>query len=312
MSIFHKKSPVNTPRRRQADLTRAVQSPLEVQSALFKRNRTLTGSMSSHVSSASEASGTLKSSRVQAHELVNQRRRIGGLLLIVLAVSVVFAILLTQLTAKVTVSLVNNPQNTKTTSYQSLIQEYLAERPFERLRFALDLGGVTEYLRQKAPEVDTVTGVSADGFAASNVALRLRTAVASWKIGDKRYYVDASGVSFTKNDGPDPAVEIVDQSGVQPQTGSAVASSRFLGYVGRTVALAAEHGLVVQQVVIPLGTTREIELHIQDYGYPIRLSIDREVGEQVEDVARAINYFSKRGQTPVYIDVRVEGKAYYR
>lgn len=312
MSIFRKKI-VTTPRRRQTDTSsQSAQSPLEQQSALFKRNRTLTGSMSSRVSSANEAGGALKSSRVHAHELVHRRRRIGGLLLIVLAASAVVAILLTQLTAKVTVSLPGTSQATDVSPYESDIQKYLTERPFERLRFALDLGSLTEYLRQKDPEVDTVTGVTANGFATSNITLRLRKAIVSWKIGDKRYYVDASGVSFTRSVGSAPSVEIVDQSGVQPQAGSAIASSRFLSYVGQTVALTAQHGLTVQQVIIPLGTTREIELHIQNYNYPIRLSIDRPVGEQVEDMVRAIGYFSSNGQTPAYIDVRVSGKAYYR
>lgn len=311
MAIFRKKTPAIVPRRRQADTSKDSQSSLDTQSALFKRNRTLTGSISSHVSSASEVNGTLKSSRVHAHELTNQRRRIGGILLIILAASAVIAILLTQLTAKVAVS-VTASTTVDTSVYEHTIESYLTEHPFERLRFALNLAGLTEYLRAKTPEVDTVTGVTSDGFATSNISLRLRKPIASWKIGEKRYYVDATGVSFTNNYGPNPTVEIVDQSGVQLQSGSAVASSRFLSYVGRTVALLAERNLIVQQVVIPLGTTREIELHIQGYSYPIRLSIDREVGEQVEDMARAIQYFSGRGQTPEYIDVRVEGKAYYR
>lgn len=286
-------------------------SLLEQQSALFTRNRTLTGSMSSHIGSATEANGTLKSARVHAHELTNHRRRLGVILLGVICVAILIAILLTQLTANVTVSVAQVP-SLNTARYEQDIQQYLTQHPFERLRFALDLGRLTEYLRSQAPEVDTVTGVTAEGLGATKIGLQLRTPLVGWKIGDKQYYVDARGVSFSKNYLTPPTVTIVDQSGVQLTQGSAVASNRFLSYVGRTVALARADHLDVQQVVIPLGTTREIELHLKGYSYPIRLSIDRGVGEQVEDMARAIDYFNRIGQTPQYIDVRIANKAYYR
>lgn len=310
MSIFRKKTDTRElPRRRQIDSEHP--STLAQQSAHFMRNRTLTGSASSHVASANEAQGTLKSSRVQAHELVNQRRRLSGILLIILLAAAVVAILITQLTANVTVS-VGLSRPVDTSLYERTIQGYLTDHPFERLRFALNLANLTEYLRQKLPEVDTVTDVTADGFGSSHVVLRLRTPIVSWKMGDKQYYVDANGVSFARNYSTPPAVQIVDESGVQLAAGSAVASNSFLSYVGRTVALAAQSHLTVEKVVIPLGTTREIELHIKGYSYPVRLSIDRPVGEQVEDMVRAMNYFTQKGETPQYIDVRVGGKAYYR
>jgi len=310
MSVFRKKtSSTELPRRRQADMSKPTS--LEQQSALFMRNRTLTGSISSRVASANEAQGALKSSRVQAHELVDHRRRLGGILLIVILAAVVVAILIAQLTARVTVSVgLNRPVDT--TIYEQAVQGYLTAHPFERLRFALSLEGLTVYLRQKLPEVETVTDVTADGLGSSHVALRLRTPIVSWKMGDKQYYVDAHGVSFSRNYSAPPAVQVVDESGVQLAPGSAVASNSFLSYVGRTVALAAQSHLTVEQVVIPLGTTREIELHIKGYSYPIKLSIDRPVGEQVEDMVRAMNYFTQKGETPAYIDVRVGGKAYYR
>ena len=311
MVTFRKKPSRNLPSRRRSVYTTEPLSLLEEQSRLFKRNRTLTGSMSSRVASASELSGKLKSPRVQVHELANKRRRVGGIFLIVLAASIVIAILLSQLSAKVSVAL-TVPTPIDTTVYERSVQEYLGGHPFERLRFALDLGRLTEYLRQNDPEVDTVTSVAPIGFAASQVTIKLRQPLVGWKIGTKQYFVDASGVSFTKNYGSAPAIEIVDQSGVQLEAGSAIASNRFLGYVGRTVALAAAQHLDVEQVIIPLGTTREIELRIRNYAYPVRLSIDRGVGEQVEDMTRALHYFSSRGQTPAYVDVRVGGKAYYR
>lgn len=313
MSVFRKKTNSNElPRRRQADTSRPRSaSLLEQQSTLFMRNRTLTGSVSSRVASATEAQGALKSSRVQAHELVEHRRRLGGILLIILLAAVVIAILITQLTAKVTVSIGIN-RSADTSIYEGAIEDYLTAHPFERLRFALSLEGLTVYLRQKLPEVETVSDVTSDGLGSSRVTLRLRTPIVSWKMGDKQYFVDANGVSFSRNYLAPPAVQIVDDSGVQLAAGSAVASNSFLSYVGRTVALAAQSHLTVEKVVIPLGTTREIELHIKGYSYPIKLSIDRPVGEQVEDMVRAMNYFTQKGETPAYIDVRVGGKAYYR
>ena len=82
--------------------------------------------------------------------------------------------------------------------------------------------------------------------------------------------------------------------------------------MGRAVGLSKTEGYNVQQVIIPSGTTREVELRVEGVDYPIKLSVDRSAGEQAEDMARVIKYLKDKNIKPEYIDVRVSGKAFYR
>ncbi|MNT76825.1 hypothetical protein D3C72_2158760 [compost metagenome] len=61
-----------------------------------------------------------------------------------------------------------------------------------------------------------------------------------------------------------------------------------------------------------MGTTREIDLRIRGVSSYIKLLIDRPVGQQIEDLTRALAYLKSKGQEPTYIDVRVSNKAFYK
>lgn len=312
--VFSPKKQSDAPRRRQQMSSNAhvPQPSLDEQSALFRRNRTLTGSMSSRIGSAGEQQGNLKSARVQAHELADQRRQIAGVLFVVVAAVSLLAVLVWQFTAHVVIATPGVGSTVETAKYDKAIQEYYGQNPFERLRFAVNQQRLTDFVRATAPEVKNVTIAGGAGFATSKVSIAMREPIAGWKMDRTQYYVDGQGVSFITNYFDSPAVQIVDQSGVRLEAGTAIASNRFLGYVGRTVATAAKNGLIVEQVIIPLGTTRQIDLRIKGVNSTVKLLIDRPVGQQVEDLVHALAYFKAKGQQPEYIDVRVSNKAYYK
>lgn len=312
--VFSPKKQSDAPRRRQqmSSNSHVPQPSLDEQSALFRRNRTLTGSMSSRIGSAGEQQGNLKSARVQAHELADQRRQIAGVLFVVVAVVSLLAVLVWQFTAHVVIATPGVGSTVETAKYDKAIQEYYGQNPFERLRFAVNQQRLTDFVRATAPEVKNVTIAGGAGFATSKVSIAMREPIAGWKMDRTQYYVDGQGVSFITNYFDSPAVQIVDQSGVRLEAGTAIASNRFLGYVGRTVATAAKNGLIVEQVIIPLGTTRQIDLRIKGVNSTVKLLIDRPVGQQVEDLVHALAYFKAKGQQPEYIDVRVSNKAYYK
>jgi len=309
MALFSKKQK-NIPGRRRPQIAaeRATDASLDERYS-FRRNRTLTGSVSSHVASATEQNAQLKSARVQTHDLVRQRRHLGSILLLVLASAGILYYLISEFTAGVVVRVEGVPS---TSVYEETIQSYLNTQPAQRLRFLLNAQRLNEYMQSKTPEVASVRVDGAAGFGKSTFQLKMRQPIAGWNMHGQQQYVDTTGVSFARNYFPAPTVQIIDDSGVQVQAGQAVASNRFLGFVGRVVGLANAQGYAVTQVTIPRGTTRQIDLRIDRVGYPIKLSVDRGAGEQVEDMARAIAWFVTHGQAPQYLDVRVGGKGYYR
>jgi len=314
MQLPWKKSSADIPRRRQLDRNQ-LREPKQAEKSggtLFRRNRTLVGSLSASVSSASELNADLRSPRAHVHHLTAHRRRLGSIFVGVAIISGCLIWLIYEFTAGVHVSASESAVVLQQNRYQKAINDYLARHPAERLRPVMNESQLTAFLAEQVPEVASVHIDGAAGFATSQFTLTFRHPVASWLIGLTQYYVDKDGVSFSVNYFDQPTVKIVDQSGVQQSTGTPVASSRFLRFVGQTVNASRSYGLTIEQAIIPSGTTRQIELRVAGHGYPVKLSLDRPVGEQVEDMQRAIAYFDARQITPQYIDVRVSGKAFYR
>jgi hypothetical protein len=304
----------DAPRRRQLsadDVTRQRKAEA-TGSTLFRRNRTLVGSLSSSVSSANELGGDLRSPRAHVHHLTAHRRRLGTVFTIVAVAACFLLWFIYEFTAGIQVAATDSGVAVQSERYQRAIADYYAAHPLERLRFALNEAQLNNYLQQVTPEVAAVHAAGSAGFATSQFDMTFRKPVASWLINASQYYVDENGVSFQVNYFDNPQVKIIDQSGVPQANGEAVASGRFLRFVGRTVALARGDNLSIEQAIIPPQTTRQVEVKVTGHNYPVKLSLDRPVGEQVEDMQRAIAYFDAKHQTPQYIDVRVSGKAYYK
>lgn len=312
MSLFSRKQSREVPRRRQVSNDSGPKSVSTGGQSLFKRNRTLTGSVSSRVSSANEQKTNLKSPRTHAHELSKQRRKLGSVLGVTVGASLVLMGILFQFTARPVVSAADQSVALDKARYEKVIDDYLTRHPVERLRFVLNVDRLSEYVQRHLPEVATIHTGGAAGFGASSFDISVRKPLVSWMIGDAQYFVDATGVSFQKNYYDIPSVRIVDESGVEQVAGTTIASSRFLNFVGRAVSLSKERGLSVEQAIIPADTTRQVALRIEGHDYPIKLSLDRSVGEQVEDMQHIVSYFKEKKETPKYVDVRVAGKAFYK
>jgi hypothetical protein len=281
-------------------------------SSLFKRNRTLVGSLSARVSSANELGGDLRSPRAHIHHLTAHRRRLSSVLAVVLLAAGALTWFLYEFTAVIQPVPTDSSVSLNDGRYQRVINDYFAMHPLERLRPLVNVQQLGEYLTTLTPEVAAIRSNNSAGLATSEFDITLRRPVAGWLINSKQYFVDKNGVTFQKNYFENPTVKIADQSGVPLSSGVSVVSSQFLHFVGRTVDQAKGRGMIIEQAVIPANTTRQVEVRLVGHKYPIKLSLDRPEGEQVEDMQRAVAYFDAHGTTPEYVDVRVSGKAFYR
>lgn len=307
-----KQSNNNFSSRRQLPTTQSRRAE-ELGRKLFLRNRTLTGSVSSKIDSPAEKSHLLVSARVKAHNLVDQRRKLGLILAIVLAVSLALFFLVSQFTSNVEIRINGTASLESKKRYEDVIDQYYAQRPLERLRFLLDTQALTSFMQSKTSEILSANEDGSAGFAKSKILLMTRKPVAAWDVGDGRQYVDKNGVAFSMNYYASPGVKIIDKSGVPASAGEQVTSNRFLSFVGRIVGFAEQQGgYQVQEVEIPLGTTRQVQIKLAGLAYQIKFSIDRPAGEQVEDMDRSIGYLKANAITPSYLDVRVSGKAAYK
>ncbi len=71
-------------------------------------------------------------------------------------------------------------------------------------------------------------------------------------------------------------------------------------------------GHKVTRVTLPAGKSREIYVDIENRPYYFKVNVDRGAGVTAEDIARTIKYLDGKDIKPSkYVDVRVEGKAFY-
>jgi hypothetical protein len=221
-------------------------------------------------------------------------------------------VLITQFVGKVTAVETTPNGAIDTSKYTQVLDDYYGAHPFERFRFALNTQRLSEYLTQKAPEVSNMKITGASGIAQATMTLTFRQPVVVWEISRQKYYVDADGHDFNLNYYPEPTVVVKDQSGISPDAG-AVASNRFLHFLGRVVSLTNASGIAtVNGVIIPPNTTREVDLQLEGRGFIVKTLLDRDPAAQTTDVLNILKYLDARGIKPQYVDVRIAGKAFYR
>ena len=311
MGLLRKKA--TPPARRRVDET-THQSDAEISDRYaFRRNRTLTGSLVSHVESAGEASSELRSDRLRSHDLHTHRKKLGFYLFVSACTIGVLAWVIYQFIATIQVSSDTSVVVNQST-YNQKVQDYLAANPFQRLRATVDTGSLAAYLQaHDSPEVASVqSNVTSQGFAAAGFTLTFRHPVVVWKTGATRLYVDDEGNAFSRNYYSEPTVEVVDQTGIQAENNQVLASERFLSMIGKLIGRMKAQGYMIERVILPANTTRQFLMSAKGLGCPIKFTIDRSAGEQAEDAARAIAFLSGKGITPEYLDVRVGGKAFYK
>jgi hypothetical protein len=275
----------------------------------FRRSQTLTGSSSPSVRAVGDKQQLLQSERLKKQALHRKRQLLLFILCAVLLVSGATLWLISQYIVQVPTpqyASIASPGVTADLAYKQSITSYLQKRPSERFYFSVDTAQLTQYIAQLHPEVKSVDVVG------RNFTMTLRQPVVVWKVGDTQYFVDKEGYSFEANYFAAPTVSVQDKTGVVAENGQ-IASRRFLGFIGRMVAMLNESGLgQVTEVTLPPNTTRQIDFKIEGKSYYIKTHSDREPSQEIEDLRRVDTYLAQKGINPEYIDLRIKGRAYYK
>lgn len=100
--------------------------------------------------------------------------------------------------------------------------------------------------------------------------------------------------------------EIVDE------TGGGKISSRVKEYIGRIERDFAALGYQVKRVVLPSGMSRTLYVDLEGMKTYFKVNLDRGTAVSAEDAKRMIDYLKEHELEPEYVDVRVQGKGYYK
>lgn len=104
-----------------------------------------------------------------------------------------------------------------------------------------------------------------------------------------------------------PTIEVVNENATSGIT------TRMTEYIGQLEADLKDLSLTPVKVVIPAGSIREVDFYLDGYTGFIKTTIDRGSGVAAEDAERMLRYLKERGINDFqYIDVRIDGKAYWK
>lgn len=102
------------------------------------------------------------------------------------------------------------------------------------------------------------------------------------------------------------SAEVVDEEG------SEQLSSRMKAYIAQLEQDFRDLGMQVIRVTLPAGKSREVYVDLGGVETYLKLSVDRATAISAEDAKRALKYLEDHDAHPTYVDLRVEGKAYYQ
>ena len=104
----------------------------------------------------------------------------------------------------------------------------------------------------------------------------------------------------------EPTVEIRDENA------DTEVSARVKLFVARLEDDVREYGYAVDYVVLPLNKVREMHIFLRDRKEYYKMTVERGSAVQAEDMERMIRYLDSKKINATYVDLRVEGKAFYK
>lgn len=89
-------------------------------------------------------------------------------------------------------------------------------------------------------------------------------------------------------------------------------SSRVRAFIATLEQDLQELGLKVTKVTLPTGASRELYVDIEGQTTYYKVDINRNAATTAEDIERMTRYLRENDLHPIYVDARIDGKAYYK
>ena len=100
---------------------------------------------------------------------------------------------------------------------------------------------------------------------------------------------------------------------IEDKASGANLSNRMKSYIGRVEKDLRDLGYTPIKAVIPASAIREVDIYLENPSIFVKMILDRETSVSAEDADRVIRHLLGEGVGDyTYIDVRVEGKAYWK
>lgn len=112
------------------------------------------------------------------------------------------------------------------------------------------------------------------------------------------------------NDDYAPTIQIIDEDA---GTADSKITNKMKTFIGKAEKDFRDLGYTPTKAVIPTKAIREVDFYLEGYTGYVKTVIDRGPAVSVEDADRLIRYLKSQDTSDfIYIDVRIERKAYWR
>lgn len=258
--------------------------------------------------------------RSSAHVRFMKRLPVAGVVILVIAV-VVSQIVLTTHPKLVILSSTSNSElfMQSKSVYQSAADKLFSQSLSNQNKLTVDASGISSKLKAMFPELSDVS--VALPVVGNRPVVYLQPSEPTFVLSadGNSYVLDSTGRALAyARDVPAHNLAtlptVVDQSGLQPRVGSAVLPNTSVAFIETVLdQLKAQH-ISVRQIVLP-SASFEVDLYIAGKPYFVKFNMHDANGalQQVGSyIAVTQDLASKNVMPSQYIDVRIDGRAYYK
>ncbi|MDZ7744214.1 MAG: hypothetical protein U5K77_00425 [Candidatus Saccharibacteria bacterium] len=201
--------------------------------------------------------------------------------------------------------------------YQEAARDALKANVLHRFKLTIDTRSIERSLLQQFPELDQIAITVPVASRRPVIEIRAKTPAFVLTSDVNAVVVDTRGrvivdVADVEHDVQSMVPQIIDEVGLTPKVGDWILPSDTVAFIKSTKLLLESANIKVEQLVLPVIAN---ELHVwpQGEGYYLKFNTANDAREQVGAYIATKKDLNAKGVQPgEYIDVRVEGRVFYK
>ncbi len=174
---------------------------------------------------------------------------------------------------------------------------------------------VTSNLKKQFPEI--VSAQIELPFISQNATVRLLVSKPIMNLNSHGnvYVVDTQGVVVANSNSVPAAKKLVlvdDQTGFKAAQGKQVLSASEVDFINQVILQSRRANVQISSILLPTAP-EELQVRVKDQPYYVKFYLGGDALKQTGQFLAARNHFDQNHQSPSeYLDVRVEGKIFYK
>lgn len=202
-------------------------------------------------------------------------------------------------------------------TYQQAAQKLFGGSILNRNKITLDAGGIAAAMKQEFPELAAVSVSFPLVGHRPLVYVESTKPVLVLATNGKSYVIDEKGRAISELHGASAEslhlVNVQDKSGAAATVGQLALSSNTVAFVQELLFQMQQKHIEISTFVLPAASS-ELDMHLAGQVYYVKFNLVSQTADQQIGTFLAVRHqlLGKGSGPKQYIDVRVDGRAYYK